>query len=473
MVGEYRIVKKVGEGGMGEVFLAIHQTLGQHVVLKGLREHLLKDVELRSRLAREAEVMGRLRHPNIVGLLDFIQRPDGAYLVIEYVEGKTFDDLILSSGPVPYPQAIEMMLQILRAVEFAHREGVIHRDFKPSNFMIGADGQARVLDFGTAKLLDRPGLTRAGMTLGTATYMPPEQLMGKELTPAADIYALGVTLYELITGRLPFESDDSAKLVRMIHKEPPVPPSVHIADIPKPLEEAILRCLAKKPEDRFQRARDFAEALEAVIIPKAAGPAGEEAAAPVGAAGAGAAPQRRLGATVVAMAAAGAGMVATITSAGLVVIGLRDAAHASLLSAGLAIGGIGLIVWVASTIALGAIVVSMIQALSARETAAVAAAASAAPPAAPGTSPSLPAVTPALLATLPPQLAATIAAASQQAVSKRGGTLKVRATERTTAWRYAPFEPAQTGGDAAPAPGAKGTDEPTKPFARAQNPEGP
>jgi len=265
MVGDYRVLKKLGEGGMGVVHLAVHRALGQQVVLKGLHAHLTSDKALQTRLAREAEAMARLRHPNIVSIYNFIATPEGAFIVMEYVEGVTFDDLIMKFGSVLPDQAVQLMIPVLKAVEFAHRQGVIHRDLKPVNIMLGFDEKVRVLDFGTAKLVDQPGITRSGTTLGTANYMAPEHLMGMDLAPAADIYALGATLYEMVTGCLPYEAQSTQDLVRAVFTEAPTPPSVHVPEIPLKLEEVILRCLAKKQDQRYPSAKELCQALEAVL----------------------------------------------------------------------------------------------------------------------------------------------------------------------------------------------------------------
>jgi serine/threonine-protein kinase len=469
-VGEYRIMKKLGEGGMGEVFLAVHQTLGQQVVLKGLREELLKDAELRGRLAREAETMARLKHPNIVTIYNFIEPPEGAYIVMEFVQGKTFDDLIGTMGAIPPAQAVDLMLSVLRAFEYAHGHGVIHRDIKPANLMLNVEGQVRVLDFGTAKLIDKPGLTRAGMTLGTACYMSPEQLMGRPLTPAADIYALGATLYEMLAGRLPFESEETLKLIRAIHKDPPQPPSVFVPTIPKRLDEAILRCLAKKPEERFQTAREFADALDAVLKelkPAAPKPEPERPAAP-GAApapgakaepGRAAAPrsERRgpLGVAIAAVAAAGAGFAGVAGGLALVVLGQGEE---RLVAPGLLVLAAGGAVWLVGTIALS---VALVRALGRERDRDLAPPAAPLPMPPPGFAPMLP---PPPFFGLPPGAFPMPFSPGAPAImyppmpgmpAPPRPTPRLQPASQSSAWRYAPFDPnAAARADAAPAPAA-------------------
>jgi len=440
VVGDYRIIKLLGEGGMGQVYLAQHQTLGQHVVVKGIHRELLANAEMRGRFSREAEAMQRLSHPNIVAYYNFLQMQDGAFIVMEYVDGVTFDDLILKAGLIPPARAVELILPVLAALEFAHGRGVIHRDLKPANIMLGRDGVVRVLDFGTAKLVDRPGLTRMGTTLGTATYMPPEQLMGRELTPATDIYAIGITLYEMCTGRLPYEADDTMSLIRKVYTEPPVSPSVYYPATPKPLAEAILKCLAKSPEQRFPTARALQQAIEPIVVaarPTTPAPAVAEAPTSAGrrpsAAAAAAAPgaarrlppaTSRLPSALAAVGGAGAGLVGVLAGGGLVWLG-----HAT---PGLAVAGGAAAVWAASTGLLGRMVVGLIQ-REAAEAAAAAAAPAPTPAPAPAPAPAAaPASAPAPLARWtaagPPPLSG--ADSGQVALRKSGG-----------GWRHNPIDP--------------------------------
>jgi len=264
-IGDYTVLKKLGEGGMGEVHLCVHATTGRQVVIKGLRAFHAGNQDLKSRFSREAEVMARLAHPNIVAIYNFLETPEAAFIVMEYVDGVSFDDVLLKRGTLPPADAVELMKPVLAAVQFAHEQGVIHRDLKPSNFMLGFDDHVRVLDFGTAKLVDQPGLTRAGTTLGTANYMSPEQLYGKELGAPADVYALGVCLYEMMTAHLPFESETTSQLMAAIVLQEPTPPTKHTPTLPKAIEKVILTCLEKKAEARFASVKALEKALDDAI----------------------------------------------------------------------------------------------------------------------------------------------------------------------------------------------------------------
>jgi hypothetical protein len=217
-------------------------------------------------------------HPNILKIYNLLDNDQGVFIFMEFLEGESFEDLLNRVGRLTPLAAVELMIPVLSGMEYSHQQGVIHRDIKPANLMLLYDGGVRVLDFGIAKLADRPGLTRVGMTLGTATYMSPEQHMGKELTEAADIYSLGATLFEMCTGRLPFEAQDTKSLIRQVLVDPPPSPRVYLPDIPGSLEAMILKCLAKKPVERYQTAAELEEALIAAreALRQAVSPAGNE-----------------------------------------------------------------------------------------------------------------------------------------------------------------------------------------------------
>jgi tRNA A-37 threonylcarbamoyl transferase component Bud32 len=280
VIGDYKILKQLGEGGMGMVYLGEHVQLKQKVAIKALHPTLFNNDNARDRFVREAEVLARLNHPNIIRLLNFYNLPQGCFIVMEYAEGETLEDKLQKAGLVPPTVAVPCFIQVLHALEYAHKLGVIHRDLKPSNIMLATGGIAKLLDFGTAKLSGAHALTQQGMTLGTIIYMSKEQLLGKPLDARSDVYSLGVTLYETTTGQLPFYDDEEKKLVLKIAKQEPIPPSQHYPPMAKELERIILKALSKEPEHRFQTSDEMAEALEAfaraggiLAPPTTAGPA--------------------------------------------------------------------------------------------------------------------------------------------------------------------------------------------------------
>ncbi len=263
-VGDYQITELLGEGGMGVVFKGVHPTLGQVVAIKMLHPNLVKADSIKQRFLREAQAMARLRHPNILTLYNFIDSADGCFIVMEFVEGKTFEDLLQDHGMLTPEKSIDLFVPVCQAMQYAHNAGIIHRDIKPSNLMILNNGVVKIMDFGTAKMAGGPALTQQGMTLGTVVYMSPEQLMGRDLSPAADIYSLGVTLYELVTGKLPFYHDNEMELMKMIMRQPAPPPSSHYPALPKSLERCITRAIEKDMNKRFKSADEFAKELEKV-----------------------------------------------------------------------------------------------------------------------------------------------------------------------------------------------------------------
>jgi predicted Ser/Thr protein kinase len=284
-VGDYQITKLLGEGGMGVVYKGVHPTLGQLVAIKMLHPNLVKAEAIKQRFLREAQAMARLRHPNILQLFNFVENPEGCFIVMEFVEGRTFESLLEEQGLIAPERAIELFLPVLSAMSYAHSQGIIHRDIKPSNIMLLNSGNVvKVMDFGTAKMAGGPQLTAAGMTLGTVVYMSPEQLMGRDLSPQADIYSLGVTLYEMTTGRLPFYHENEMQLMKMIMKEAPPPPSSIYPAMPKALEKVILKAIEKDLGKRYRTTDEFANDLKAVERELAGAIAPAVGAASVGAA---------------------------------------------------------------------------------------------------------------------------------------------------------------------------------------------
>jgi serine/threonine protein kinase len=207
-IRDYKIIKKIGEGGMGTVYLASDTMLERNVAIKVLNPILTKDSQFTDRFRHEAKVQASLIHPNIVTLYNYFREGDNYCMVMEYVEGVTVKQLISNTGPLPEQKAVWVLNQILEAVGYAHKKGIIHRDIKPSNILLTNDNTVKILDFGIAKILQDKGLTKTGTKMGTIYYMSPEQIKAvKDIDNRTDIYSIGVTLYEMLSGRIPFNVD--------------------------------------------------------------------------------------------------------------------------------------------------------------------------------------------------------------------------------------------------------------------------
>src|SRR3954463_13161737 len=265
--GKYRLDALLAEGGMGAVYRATHVMLGKTVAIKLIRSAIVASPEIVRRFQREARAATALNHPNIVSVYDLGQTPDGTlYIAMEYVDGPSLKALIQSGRPIPVARTIAILRQVASALATAHRHNIVHRDLKPQNIMLAAghDGSevAKLVDFGIAKTFDESTqLTNTGSALGTPYYMSPEQIDGRNVDARADIYALGIILYEMLVGEVPFADQSTpAVLVKQL-RERPVRPSLKNAAVPPALEAIALRCLEKDPEQRYQTADEFAAAL--------------------------------------------------------------------------------------------------------------------------------------------------------------------------------------------------------------------
>ena len=278
VAGRYRIEELVGQGGMGKVYRARHLALDKAVCLKMLKPALLEDPTLVGRFEREAKAASRLNHPNSIGVLDFgrEERTGSLFIAMEYVQGKDLRLVLRDDWPLSESRLCNIMAQVLAALGEAHAQQVIHRDLKPENIMVeqrrGAPDSVKVLDFGIAKILDSdlPGLTRSDVVCGTPQYMAPEQATGSALDARCDLYAVGVILYQLVTGHLPFDGQNSMEVLTKHVNEPPVPPSQRQAGVvvSPAMEELILRAMAKDPAQRPQTAGEFRDELLAMIEPR-------------------------------------------------------------------------------------------------------------------------------------------------------------------------------------------------------------
>lgn len=258
--GRYRLERPLGIGGMAEVWLARDEELGRKVAIKVLHDRHLKDDSFRERFYREATAAASLSHPNIVQIYDRGECDGYPYIVMEVVLGPDLKDLVKDKGALPLPRAVGYTRQVLAALMAAHGQSIVHRDVKPQNVLIGDDGRLRVTDFGIARS-PTSQLTEAGSLVGTASYIAPEQAQGQEVGPAADLYATGVLLYELVTGRLPFEGPSSLEVAMQHVSTPPPRPLQFRPDLPPSLEAAILHALEKDPAKRYASAADFDAAL--------------------------------------------------------------------------------------------------------------------------------------------------------------------------------------------------------------------
>ncbi|HEU4389102.1 MAG TPA: serine/threonine-protein kinase, partial [Blastocatellia bacterium] len=261
VVGNYRLVQQIGEGGMGAVFKGIDLMLEREVAIKVLRPELARQPNIVERFRAEAVTLAKLNHPNIATLHSFFRQGDDYFMVMEFVKGETIDNLIRTHGAIAADRAITLFCQALDGIDHAHKLGIVHRDIKPANMMLADTGSIKVMDFGIARVLGTARMTREGHLIGTIEYMSPEQIRGHDTDTRSDIYSLGILLYEMLTGRVPFNNQSEYELMRSQIEVAPPPPRDLAPHISLPIEEAIMRSLAKRPEARFQTAADFRGSL--------------------------------------------------------------------------------------------------------------------------------------------------------------------------------------------------------------------
>ncbi len=264
-IGPYRVLERCGQGGMAEVYKGYHPLIDRYVAIKVLRTGLADDDEFRARFQREATAVAALRHPNIVQLYDFGRLGDRYYMVMEYIDGGSLRERLLGEGRrLPLPDVVAIVRGVAAALDYAHERGIIHRDVKPANIMFTADGDPVLTDFGIARVTHgAEGMTMAGMSVGTPDYMSPEQGIGNPATPHSDIYSLGVVLYEMLTGRRPFNADTPfGVIVQHIQASFPSPRGAD-PTFPEALERILRRALAKEPSERYASAGELAQELQA------------------------------------------------------------------------------------------------------------------------------------------------------------------------------------------------------------------
>jgi serine/threonine-protein kinase len=278
--GQYRVLERIGSGGMGAVYKVQQPSMDRFVAVKILHSKFTNRKDLVSRFRREARAMSHLTHPNTAKVHLFGQLEDNAcYIVMEYLEGKNLGQVVRQSGPLAPNRAFAVLIQACGALEEAHQKGIIHRDLKPENIFLcqmgGIKDFVKVLDFGLAKVTDRemqPGsliLTQEGMVFGTPEFMSPEQAQGKTLDPRSDVYSLAVILYELVTGKLPFDARTPMEYITLHVQNTPIPLARRAPDrqFPAGFQEVLTRAMAKNPEERYQSAAEFATALRDLADP--------------------------------------------------------------------------------------------------------------------------------------------------------------------------------------------------------------
>src|SRR6184192_1726517 len=265
---------------MANVYLAEDQELGRRVAIKLLDERHAQDEQFVERFRREAESAAGLSHPNVVSIYDRGEAEGTYYIVMEYLEGKTLKELLTSRGPTPVRVAIDYTRQILSALEFAHKNGIVHRDIKPHNVVVAPDGRLKVTDFGIARS-GASQMTEAGSIIGTAQYLSPEQARGSPVDQRSDLYSVGVVLYEMLTGQVPFTGDTPLEIAMKHLSEVPKPPSELRPEVPHDLDLVVLRALAKDPADRYPTAEQMDADLERVLTGMPVGSETAEAATAV------------------------------------------------------------------------------------------------------------------------------------------------------------------------------------------------
>jgi len=275
--GRYQILRKLGAGGMANVYLAEDQELGRRVAIKILNDRHANDEQFVERFRREAKNAAALSHPNIVSIYDRGEAEGTYYIAMEYLDGRSLKELILSRGDAPIAVVVEYARQILSALRFAHRHGIVHRDIKPHNVLVDGEGRVKVTDFGIARA-GTSQMTEAGSIVGTAQYLSPEQARGADVDQRSDLYSLGVLMYEMLTGEVPFSGDTPVEIAMKHLSQTPVPPSAKRHEVPRELDMVVMRALAKDPDDRYQSADEMEADLDRVARGVGVAPQTEETA---------------------------------------------------------------------------------------------------------------------------------------------------------------------------------------------------
>jgi serine/threonine protein kinase len=261
-IGPYRILQKLAQGGMCSVYKGMHIGLDQEVAIKVLSPEAFDDRSLRDRFINEAKIQAKLSHPNVVKTLNYLEQDNMVILVMEYIKGETLDVLMKKEGALSLDKVFSILDSVFDAVDFMHSKGVIHRDIKPANIMLPYEGSVKVMDFGIAKVLGEIGNTRTGIRIGTIWYMSPEQIRGTGVGLQSDIYSIGVMLYQMVTGKMPFSGETEFDIMKShIEDTPPAPWKIN-SNIPREIGRIILKAIAKNPKERYQSVRELAAEIK-------------------------------------------------------------------------------------------------------------------------------------------------------------------------------------------------------------------
>src|SRR5688572_3617726 len=294
MLGPYRIINQVGRGGMATVYKAYQPSVDRYVAIKVLPSQLAESREFAARFQQEARIIAKLEHPHILPVFDYGESDGVSYFVMRYMDAGTLKEKMIEGRPLPLQEIDRLFTQLADALSYAHSRGVIHRDLKPANVLIDSQGNVFLTDFGIAKLLESasPRLTQTDAIMGTPAYIRPEQAQGHKVDQRSDIYSLGIILYEMVTGSVPYTAETPLAVLFKHISDPLPPPSLVKSDIPVPIEQVILKALARDPRDRFATAAEFVAAWERALE-EAVRRATEVTSAPSAPATPSAQPQRR------------------------------------------------------------------------------------------------------------------------------------------------------------------------------------
>jgi serine/threonine protein kinase len=264
-IGPYRILQKLAQGALCSVYKGMHTGLEQEVAIKVLLPEYFDDKNLRERFIKEARIQAGISHPNVVRTLNFIENDQTAMMVMEYVNGETLDVLLRKARVLPPQRALAILQSVLDALDFMHSKGIVHRDLKPSNIMVSYDGFVKVMDFGIAKMQGDNSKTKTGIRIGTLWYMSPEQIKGEKATTLSDIYSIGVTMYQMLTGVVPFDGDTEFEIMKGHIEKKPVPPWKINKELDITIGEVVLKAISKNPRDRFQSVKELLANVQSAV----------------------------------------------------------------------------------------------------------------------------------------------------------------------------------------------------------------